>query len=221
VSKPAIAFLRRGNDAEGRPALDVQIGLIEAYAEQHGYDVVLELAFRHTTRQELFNSSALESLMFAVFSGRVRTIIFADGSSLDADPLVQLAGIARLRRHNIDCLVATPGDLAGLGPAARLVELALTVSDEFDAQFRRAKERYEARFAPMRRKIYAELYPEAVSIAKGLHKKSLSDGVRISLREMSAMLANQGHLNTAGKPYHPDEVRRMIKGPDPLRPMHA
>ena len=220
MAKPAIAFLRK-DSADEPGALDGQSAAIEAYAAEHDYEVVLELAFRHATRQELFSSSPFESMLFAILSGRASTIIFANATSLDADPLVQLAGLARLRRHNIECVVVNPDALAIASPSEGLVEHALSVSDDFEAHFRRTKERFQARFAPVRRKIYAELYPEAVSIAKGLHKKSLSEGVRISLREMSAMLANQGHLNTAGKPYHPDEVRRMIKGPDPLRPMAA
>jgi hypothetical protein len=221
VAKPAIAFLRKDQVADVTGALDEQSAAIEAYADDHGYDVVLELAFRHTTRQELFNSPPFESLMLALLSGRTSTIIFANATSLDADPFVQLAGLVRLRRHNIECVVVSQAAPAVTSLSEGLVEQTLTVSDDFEAHIRRSKERYQARFAPVRRKIYAELYPEAVNIAKGLHKKSLSEGVRISLREMSAMLANQGHLNTAGKPYHPDEVRRMIKGPDPLRPMHA
>jgi hypothetical protein len=220
VAKPAIAFLRK-DSADEPGALDGQSKVIEAYAAHQGYDVVLELAFRHATRQELFSSPPFESMLFAILSGRASTIIFANATSLDADPLVQLAGLARLRRHNIECVVVNPDALAIGSRAEGLVEQAVAVSDDFEAHIRRAKERYQSRFAPVRRKIYAELYPEAVSIAKGLHKRSLRDGVRVSLREMSAILANQGHLNTAGKPYHPDEVRRMIKGPDPLRPMHA
>lgn len=221
MAKPAIAFLRKDHVAEVPGALDEQSEAIEVYAAEHDYDVVLELASRHTTRQELFRSPPFESLMLALLSGRARTIIFANATSLDADPLVQLAGLARLRRHNIECLVVSPAAPTVTSHAEGFVEHALAVSDDFESHIQRIKERYQARFAPVRRKIYAELYPEAVNIAKGLHKKSLSDGVRLSLREMSTILANQGHLNTAGKPYHPDEVRRMIKGPEPLRPMHA
>jgi hypothetical protein len=55
--------------------------------------------------------------------------------------------------------------------------------------------------------------PQAVEMAKHLHQ--LSTPHPLSFRDISSRLAEGGHVNKAGKPYHPEEVRRMIKGPRP------
>ena len=48
------------------------------------------------------------------------------------------------------------------------------------------------------RKPHVELRPEAVALAKRLHRASPKTGKRMSLRKIAAALAEAGHLNERG-----------------------
>ena len=61
------------------------------------------------------------------------------------------------------------------------------------------------------RKSLAEMYPEAVKAARRL--ASPKTGERLSFREISARLAEAGHLNERGRPFNAQSVRAMIEGP--------
>ena len=51
------------------------------------------------------------------------------------------------------------------------------------------------------RKPHGELRPEAVALAKRLHRASPKTGKRMSLRKIAAALAEAGHLNERGQPW--------------------
>ena len=55
-----------------------------------------------------------------------------------------------------------------------------------------------------------ELRPEAVALAKRLHRASPKTGKRMSLRKIAAALAEAGHLNERGQPFKPKSVRSML-----------
>ena len=63
------------------------------------------------------------------------------------------------------------------------------------------------------RKSLAEMYPEAVKAARRLRRASPKTGERLSFREISARLAEAGHLNERGRPFNAQSVRAMIEGP--------
>jgi hypothetical protein len=65
------------------------------------------------------------------------------------------------------------------------------------------------------RKSHAELWPEAVALAKRLRRASPKTGERLSFREISARLADSGHMNERGQPFNAQSVRAMIEGPQP------
>ena len=60
------------------------------------------------------------------------------------------------------------------------------------------------------RKPHVELRPEAVALAKRLHRASPKTGKRLSYRQVSARLGEAGFLNERGKPYNPKSVRAMV-----------
>ena len=57
------------------------------------------------------------------------------------------------------------------------------------------------------------MYPEAVKTARRLRRASPKTGERLSFREISARLAEAGHLNERGQAFNPQSVRAMIEGP--------
>ena len=62
------------------------------------------------------------------------------------------------------------------------------------------------------RKSHAEKRPGAVAFAKKLHRASPKTGKRMSLRKISAALAEAGHLNENGRVFNPNAIKRMLEG---------
>ena len=60
------------------------------------------------------------------------------------------------------------------------------------------------------RKSHAEKRPGAVVLAKKQHRASPKTGKRMSLRRISAALAEAGHLNEHGRPFNPRSVKTMV-----------
>jgi phosphoglycolate phosphatase-like HAD superfamily hydrolase len=216
--KPAIAFFRRKANASRLDDLQSERVAIEAYAERSGYEIVFEFSHIDEGDEELLDSPAFEAMLTRVAAQNVRAVIVATATTFAQNPLVQAVGAAKFRKFGVEVLAVEPAaPLAVTISPSQLVERILAIEDKFEKQLSHMAEKRRKRFGPPRRKNYAEMFPEAVSLAKRLHQKSLTEGVRRSLRELSAMLAVQGHLNNAGNPYHPNEIRRMINGPDQLR----
>jgi hypothetical protein len=217
--KPAIAFFRLPEHRSPGDGLQTERALVETFAARNGYEIVYEFVHAGASADELFDSPAFEAMLVRIEAKKALAVIVATATAFADNPLVQAVGAARFRKYGVELLVAEPP----LAPPAittspeQVVDHVFEISERFEAHLSRMAERRRVNFGPQRRKNYVEMFPEAVSLATSLHQRSLRDGVRTSLRELSAMLARQGHLNNAGNPYHPDEIRRMIKGPDPMR----
>ena len=56
-----------------------------------------------------------------------------------------------------------------------------------------------------------ELRPEAVALAKRLHRASPKTGKRMSLRKIATALTEAGHLNERGQPFNPKSIVAMVK----------
>ena len=57
------------------------------------------------------------------------------------------------------------------------------------------------------RKPHGELRPDAVALAKRLHRASPKTGKRMSLRKIAAALAEAGHLNERGQPFNQSQYQ--------------
>ena len=64
------------------------------------------------------------------------------------------------------------------------------------------------------RQGHATLRPETVALAKRLRRASPNTGERLSLRQISAKLAEAGHLNERGQPYN---AKSMLDASDLAR----
>ena len=60
-----------------------------------------------------------------------------------------------------------------------------------------------------------ETNPDAVAMAKRLHRASPKTGERMSLRRISAELKAAGYLNERGREFNPNSIRSMVSGPQP------
>ena len=58
-------------------------------------------------------------------------------------------------------------------------------------------------------------HPEAVTLAKRLHRANPKTGKHMALRKIADALALAGHVNSAGNPYNAKSIKSMIDGPAP------
>ena len=61
------------------------------------------------------------------------------------------------------------------------------------------------------RKAHVELNPEAVALAKRLHRASPKTGERMSLRRISAELKAAGYVNEHGREFNPNSIKSMVE----------
>jgi hypothetical protein len=61
------------------------------------------------------------------------------------------------------------------------------------------------------RKAHVEKRPGTVALAKKLHRASPTTGKRMSLRTISAMLKESGHLNENGRPFNQRSIKVMAE----------
>jgi hypothetical protein len=62
------------------------------------------------------------------------------------------------------------------------------------------------------RKSHAVSNPEVVAMVKRLRRASPKTGERRSLREITSMLAEAGHLNERGRRFNPNSIKAMLEG---------
>ena len=145
----------------------------------------------------------------------VRTIIVESPDRFARDLAVQLAGHDFLKSLGVALIPATAPDFFTEDtPTAVLVRQVLGAIAQFDkasivAKLRVARERKKAMTGKCGgRKTIAELDAGAVTLAKALARGER----RMSLREISAELAAQGHLPARGdgNPYSPSAIASML-----------
>ena len=126
-------------------------------------------------------------------------------------------GAQELRELGIELIAAdSPDSFVDDTPTAVMVRQILGAVAQFEkaalvaklkgarVRVRREKGKCEGR------KSLAETKPEAVALAKRLHRASPKTGDRMSWRRISAELAAAGHLNELGRPYNSKSIGAML-----------
>jgi DNA invertase Pin-like site-specific DNA recombinase len=146
----------------------------------------------------------------------VRTIIVESPDRFARDLAVQLAGRDHLRKLGVTLIPATAPDFFTEDtPTAVLVRQVLGAIAQFDkattvAKLKAARDRKIAAGQKCGgRKSYAEARPEMVKLARQLRRPD-PDRRRISLRKVSAALAERGYVASTGKPYEAAAVAAML-----------
>ncbi|CAN1724138.1 Resolvase/invertase-type recombinase catalytic domain-containing protein [Hyphomicrobium sp. 1Nfss2.1] len=210
--KPALAFLRRGFGVAQRSA-------IQAFATASGFEIVGEI----TTAIEsgvipTLTLAALTDLLVRVDLNSARTIIVSTASLLSGTGFERIVCYERLRERGIDLIAAdTPDAFAAESDEHPEVRKILAASAQFDAASASSASRLtvsarRASTGPARRRRYADIEPEATLMAKRIYQSSRVSGDRVTLREISAKLAEVGFVSANKKPFHPEAIRRMLKG---------
>ena len=125
-----------------------------------------------------------------------------------------------LRNLGIELIAAdSPESFFDDTPTAVMVRRILGAVAQFEkaalvAKLKGARERVRrARGKCEGRKAHVELNPDAVALAKRLHRASPKTGERMSLRRISAELKAVDFHNEQGEPFHAQSIRNMLSGP--------
>jgi hypothetical protein len=134
-----------------------------------------------------------------------------------ADDAPFIAGHDMLKARGVTLIAASaPMHFVEDTPTAVLVRQVLGAVAEFEKTTPVAKLAAARRRKRMvtgnkveGRKSHAEVRPVVVKLAKALARKKPKGGA-LSLRAISAALAEQGHLNERGRPFNPKSVAAML-----------
>jgi DNA invertase Pin-like site-specific DNA recombinase len=145
--------------------------------------------------------------------GPVADLIVESPDRFARDLTVPLTGHDFLKSVGIPLIPATAPDFFTEDtPIAVLVRQVLGAIAQFEktslvAKLKAARDRKKAVTGKGGgRKTYFEARPEVVALAKELR------GQQMSLRKISAALADRGHLTAGGKPYVASAVQAMLAG---------
>ena len=213
--KPALAFLRRGYGVAQRSA-------IGAFALASGFEIVSELSMALDAGAEhsapALTLANITALLVRIDLDHVRAVIVSTAPLFSEQTIDRIIGYERLRERGVELIAAdAPNAFAQESDTHREVLQVLAATAQFDAAATSAATRSvsvarRARTGKPHRKTYAELHPEATLMAKRLYQTSKASGERITLRGISAQLAESGYLDKHNSAFHPEVIRRMLNG---------
>jgi len=225
----ALAYMRTSSAAnvgQDKDSEARQRAAIESYAAHAGYEIIetfYDAAVSGADRIE--ERPGFAELLERLEGNGVDTIIVETANRFARDLIVQEMGHHMLRERGYHLIaVDSPNAFLENTPTAKLIRQVLGAVSEFDkgtlvAKLRGARERKRRETGKCEgRKSHVEKHPGAVALAKRLHRQSPKTGKRMSLRKISAALAEAGHLNEHGRRFHTQSIRRMVEGPKPVRP---
>jgi DNA invertase Pin-like site-specific DNA recombinase len=222
-ARKAVAYLRtssRTNVGADKDSDKRQRAAIEAYAKAAGYEIVEEFYDAAVSGADpVSERSGFAQMLERLMSNGARTLIVESPDRFARDLMVQLAGHDLLKARGVTLIAASaPMHFVEDTPTAVLVRQVLGAVAEFEKTTLVAKlaaARRRKRIATGEkvegRKSHVEARPDVVALAKRLARKKPNGGA-LSLRAISAELAEQGHLNERGRPFNPKSIASMIAG---------
>ena len=199
----------------------VQRAAIGSFARRAGFDIADDgTTMPRSGADPIQGREGFARLLDRIEGNGVRTVIVEDASRFAREFVVQELGIALLAKRSVRLLTASGDDLTDSDDLGRkMMRQVAGAFAEYEkgrlvAKLRsgRQRKRMETGKKVGGRKSHAELWPEAVVLAKRLRRANPKTGERLSFREISARLAEAGHLNERGQPFNPQSVRAMIAG---------
>jgi DNA invertase Pin-like site-specific DNA recombinase len=216
----AVAYMRTSSASNVGADKDSELrqrAAIAAFAKSAGYEIVGEFYDAAVSGSDPVNvRPGFTALLDRIAGNGVRTILVESPDRFARDLAVQLAGHDFLKSLGVALIPATAPDFFTEDtPTAVLVRQVLGAIAQFDkasivAKLRVARERKKALTGKCGgRKTIAELDAGAVTLAKALSRGER----RMSLREIAAELAIQGHLPARGegRPYSATAVMTMLR----------
>jgi DNA invertase Pin-like site-specific DNA recombinase len=213
---PAVAYLRTSSATNAGPDKDSdkrQRAAITAFAKAQGYVVVAEFYDAAVSGADpIAERPGFRAMLDRIAGNGVRCILVESPDRFARDLTVQLTGHDYLKGLGVTLIPTTAPDFFTEDtPTAVLVRQVLGAIAQFDkaslvAKLKAARDRKKAATGKCGgRKSYAEARPDVVLLARQMR----ADGM--SLRDISAALAEQGYLTARGKAYVASAVQAMLR----------
>lgn len=226
----AIAYLRTSSAANVGADKDSdrrQREAITAFAKRNGYQVIGEFYDAAVSGADpIQDRPGFAALLDRIEGNGVRTVIVEDASRFARELMAQELGITLLISRQVRLLTASGDDLtASEDPSRKMMRQIAGAFAEYEkarlvAKLKAARDRKRQAGEKVEgRKSHVERRPEAVALAKQLHRKNPVTHKHKSLRKVAAELAAAGHRNERGQPFNPKSVRAMIEGPKRSKPV--
>jgi DNA invertase Pin-like site-specific DNA recombinase len=219
----AVAYLRTSsatNVGADKDSAKRQMSAITAYAKAAHYEIVLPPYYDAAVSgaDPIDTRPGFRALLaFIAENADVRVILIENASRFARDLAVQLTGHSLLKARGIELIpVDAPDHFTNDTPTATMVRQILGAVSEFQKaeivlKLRGARDRKRASTGKCEgRKSHAEANPDAVALARKLHRKPHHTDKRMSYRDISAAMAEAGHLAASGKLYGPSAIRSML-----------
>ena len=221
--KKAIAYLRTSsatNVGADKDSEKRQRDAIATFAARAGYQVVDTYYDAAVSGADAIDTRpGFAAALERIAGNGVRTIIVETANRFARDLIVQETGFRLLCQQGIELIAAdSPGSFVDDTPTAALIRQVLGAVAQFEkaalvAKLKGARDRQRRETGKCEgRKSHSESRPDAVALAKRLHRKSPKTGERRSLRTIAKALADSGHLNERGKVFNPKAIKSMVEG---------
>ena len=217
----AIAYLRTSSAANVGADKDSekrQRAAIASFARARGFEIVDSFYDAAVSGADpVGERPGFKAMMDRIAGNGVRVIIVESPDRFARDLAVQIAGHDYLKGLGV-ALVPTsaPDFFAEDTPTAVVVRQVLGAIAQFEkaslvAKMKAARDRKRAETGEKvgGRRSYSEDRPEVVKLAHKLARRRRK-GWPLSLRQISAALADAGHVNGNGAPYAAASVKRML-----------
>ena len=217
----AFGYIRTSSAANVGQDKDSQVRqrlAIEAYAKSQKIEIVDWYADEAVSGADAIEDRpGFATLLDRIEGNGVRTVLVEDASRFARQMLVQELGVMALQQRGVRVFTATGDELTATDDPSKVMIRQMMAAF---AQFEKArlvsklaaarKRKKEATGKCEGRKSIHETKPETVQLAKKLRRK-MPKGGQMSLRDIAAELARQGHLNERGEVYNPKTIASMLK----------
>ena len=216
----AVAYFRTSsatNVGSDKDSLKRQREAVESFAKHNGYQVVETFYDAAVSGADRIDQrEGFTNLLAYIRGNGARTILIENATRFARDTIVGLTGHKLLKAEGFELIpVDAPTYFTEDNPTAELVRTVLGAISQFDKaqlvmKLKAARDHKSAQQGKRieGRKGYQETQPElekaAKSLAHGNRKK------RMSLRAVSAKLAEQGYTTGTGKPFSAEQVKRLL-----------
>ena len=212
--KKAVAYFRTSsatNIGDDRDSEQRQRIAVTAFAARNDIEIVDSFYDAAVSGADHLDERAgFKALLQRIAGNGVRTILVETANRFARDLMVQETGWLKLKNLGIELIsVDSPNAFIEDTPTAVLIRQILGAVAQFDraltvAKLQAARERKKAATGKCEgRKSWQEMDPKLVRTAKALRAKKLT------LRQISAELANQGYMSHTGKPLSRTVLSRM------------
>jgi len=219
-STMAVAYFRTSSAAnvgEDKDSLKRQRQAVEGFAKHNGYQVVQSFYDAAVSGADRIDQrEGFTDLLAYIRGNGAKTILVENASRFARDLTVQLTGHDLLKAEGYDLIpVDAPTYFTEDNPTAELVRQVLGAISQFDKaqlvmKLKAARDRKSAQQGKRieGRKPYQETQPELVKAAKSLAHGNRKE--RLSLRGISAKLAEAKYTTSTRKPFSAEQVKRLL-----------